>query len=266
MAKQQADTPPNDTDSEEDQLRRRLVNRIAIAGVLIVALLGGLAIVDAIYTPSPPPAPQAPKLAELPAEPAASAEEKKAEEPKEGQEATASAEKGEAKPEQAAESKEKAKTAEAVPERTESAPIAAPAKELAGAKPIKPLTQPAMPRQASIKPPETPKAAREEPAREVARQVASATPPANRPIHAPASKPLTQTAESARHYQVQLGVFANLANAEELRAKLELAGIPAHIEARVHVGPFSSKEEAEAAQVKLSAMGINPGILMATKR
>lgn len=258
MAKQPADTQPDDNNHEEDQLRRRLVNRIAIAGVLIVALLGGLAIVDAIYTPAPAPEPQAPKLAELPAAP----EEKKAEEPKEGQEATASAEKGEAKQEEASDAKDKTKTAEAVPEKTESVPVAAPPKELAGAKPIKPLTLPATPRQASIKPPEAPRVAREEPAKAVAR----ATPPSSRPIHAPASKPLTQTAEAERHYQLQLGVFANLSNAEELRAKLELAGIPAHIEARVHVGPFSSKEEAEAAQVKLSAMGINPGILMATKR
>lgn len=261
MAKQPADTQPEEDTNEEDQLRRRLVNRIAIAGVVIVALLGGLAIVDAIYAPAPPPESNTPKLAELPAEPPV-AEEKKTEEPKDAAQESAIAEKGEGKPEQAAETKEKNKTAEAVPEKTESAPVSAPAKELAGTKPIKPLTLPATPRQASIKPQEAPKVAREEPAKEVPR----ATSPTSRPIHAPASKPLTQTAETGRHYQVQLGVFANLSNAEELRAKLELAGIPAHIEARVHVGPFSSKEEAEAAQVKLSAMGINPGILMATKR
>lgn len=261
MAKQPPATPPEDIDNEEDQLRRRLVNRIAIAGVLIVALLGGLAIVDAIYAPQPAPAPQA-KLAEVPAEPAAT-EEKKDEANKESTETAAAEGKGEDKSEQATEQKDKTKTAEAVPEKTESAPITAQAKDAGGAKgAAKPLTQPATPRQASIKPTEPPKLSREEPARELAKT----NPPLSHPIHAPASKPLTQAAEPARHYQVQLGVFANLANAEELRAKLELAGIPAHIEARVHVGPFSSKEEAEAAQVKLSAMGINPGILMATKR
>lgn len=56
---------PNDATSPEEQtdeeaLRRRLVGRIAIAGVVIVALLGGLAVIDAMYTPSPSPSAQVP--------------------------------------------------------------------------------------------------------------------------------------------------------------------------------------------------------------
>jgi len=63
---------------------------------------------------------------------------------------------------------------------------------------------------------------------------------------------------------VQLGVFNNVANAEELRAKLELNGIPSQIEARVQVGPFGSRQEAEEARQKLSGLGLEPGDLRDT--
>lgn len=54
MTKHMADNaPPEQTDDEA--LRKRLLNRIALAGVAIVALLGGLAIVDSMYV-SPTPA------------------------------------------------------------------------------------------------------------------------------------------------------------------------------------------------------------------
>jgi hypothetical protein len=39
---------------------------------------------------------------------------------------------------------------------------------------------------------------------------------------------------------VQVGVFSNHTNAEELMQKLHEAGIPAQIESRVQVGPFAS--------------------------
>jgi DedD protein len=63
-----------------------------------------------------------------------------------------------------------------------------------------------------------------------------------------------------------MGVFNNLANAEELRAKLEMAGIPSQIEARVQVGPFATREEADAAREKLRSLGMDTGILTAIKR
>lgn len=256
------DTPPEELQDDEDAIRRKLVNRIAIAGVLIVALLGGLAIIDALYVP--PPTPPAPKFAEIPAEPITPKQEQQpAEKPAEEQAA-------ETKPEEAENQEKKTEVAQAAPEKTE-APTAGPAKapkesgaKEVGTKPLKPLTVPAQPRPAIMRPitPAPTPSPRTEPAKELAQTVPSPF----RPYHAPASKPLTQAGEAPRAYQLQLGVFVNLSNAEELRAKLELAGIPAHIEARVQVGPFSSKEEAEAAQTKLSAMGINPGILMAIKR
>lgn len=256
------DTPPDDLAEDEEAIRRKLVNRIAIAGVLIVSLLGGLAIIDALYVP--PPTPPAPKFAEIPAEPITpKPEEAQAEKPAEEQ----AAENKPAEPETA---DKKTDVAQAEPEKTE-APSTGPAKapKEGGTKQLKPLTVPAQPRMATMRPiSPAPNGAppRAEPAKELAREIPRVTTQPVRPFHAPASKPLTQVGEVPRAFQLQLGVFVNLANAEELRAKLELAGIPAHIEARVQVGPFSSREEAEAAQTKLSAMGINPGILMAIKR
>ena len=55
-------------------------------------------------------------------------------------------------------------------------------------------------------------------------------------------------------------------SAEELRAKLELNGIPAQIEARVQVGPFANREEAEQMRDKLRKLGLEGGVLVATKK
>ncbi len=65
-------------------------------------------------------------------------------------------------------------------------------------------------------------------------------------------------------YAVQAGVFADAQHAEELRARLTLNGIPSTMEARVQVGPFKTREEAEAARQKLKAMGID-GLLLPPK-
>jgi len=99
-------------------------------------------------------------------------------------------------------------------------------------------------------------AARPEPARELARGPAA-------PRRAPASRPITQAGE--RQYALQVGVFGNVANAEDLRAKLELHGIPSSIEARVHVGPFRTREEADAARARLKELGLDGGLLVTMK-
>lgn len=66
-------------------------------------------------------------------------------------------------------------------------------------------------------------------------------------------------------FSLQAGVFAEPRRAEELHARLILEGIPSSIEARVQVGPFNSKEEAEAARVKMKSMGIDAVMLMPGK-
>lgn len=228
---------PETPSSEEDVLRKRLVNRIAIAAVMIVALLGGLAIIDALYVP--PPAVPAPKMAAA---------------PEEKTDVVATAETGDSEAEKNADQSVVGMQAE--PEKTETPPPAAEAKL------FKPLTIPAQTRPASLKPSLTTTAPRHEPAKELARIV----PTVEALRHAPASKPLSRIDDAIRRFVVQVGVFNNLANAEELRAKIEAANIPVQIEARVQVGPFATKAEAEAARTKLTALGVDPGILTATRK
>lgn len=67
-------------------------------------------------------------------------------------------------------------------------------------------------------------------------------------------------------YVVQVGVFANLNRAEDLRQKLADAGIPARIEAHVQVGPFKTREEAASAQQQLRQMGMDPGLVIPPRK
>jgi DedD protein len=180
----------------EEALRRRLVNRIIIAALLVAGLLGSLAMFEAIYTPPPP---VTAKLT-LPPKP----------EPVAEPETKPIAPAIEAMPE-----------VKAVPERT-AAPSA----------PRPPQVQPA--------------------------------PVAAAPHRAPASRPVTQAVE--RRYALQMGVFGNMANAEDLRAKLVANGIPATIEARVSVGPFRTRQEVDAARAKLKELGLEEGLLLTIKK
>lgn len=261
---------------DDDALRKRLLSRIAVAGVAIVGLLGGLAVFDSLNRPQAPAMPPMAAAPAIPAEPASVQDEKKATE----EEKPVVAEKAE-------EEKIAGKTEDAtpapmaaaapVPEKSET-PLGPPVAEKP-LKPAKPLTPPATARQATANPSQpatTPPRpdAQQEIARTVpegtaapqSRQAASRTEPlpqqqaANR--HAPASRPLSQATEAARRFLVQVGVFSNHANAEELINKLHEAGIPAQIESRVQVGPFASRMEADAARAKLKAMGLDEGLLV----
>jgi DedD protein len=57
-------------------------------------------------------------------------------------------------------------------------------------------------------------------------------------------------------FSLQAGVFSNPQLAEELHARLTLSGVPSTMETRVQVGPFRTRQEAEAAQAKLRGLGI----------
>lgn len=57
-------------------------------------------------------------------------------------------------------------------------------------------------------------------------------------------------------FVLQAGVFYSPLRAEELHAKLILSGVPSTLETRVQVGPFRTRQEAEAAQAKLKSMGV----------
>jgi DedD protein len=79
----------------------------------------------------------------------------------------------------------------------------------------------------------------------------------------PAARPGTPP-PAAGDYVVQLGVFTNPGNAQELVERLKKQGIRAYTETRVQVGPFKNKAEAEKAQVELKRIGIS-GLLGTTK-
>ena len=69
-----------------------------------------------------------------------------------------------------------------------------------------------------------------------------------------AAKPAPETGKA---YVVQVGVFMSPANAQTLQQKLLKAGIPAHTETRVQLGPFEDRREAETALAKVNKLGVN---------
>ncbi|MBI3530134.1 MAG: SPOR domain-containing protein [Betaproteobacteria bacterium] len=58
-------------------------------------------------------------------------------------------------------------------------------------------------------------------------------------------------------YMVQVGVFTSPANAQALQKQLQRAGIEAHLETRVQLGPFKDKRDAEKALARAKKLGIN---------
>ena len=81
------------------------------------------------------------------------------------------------------------------------------------------------------------------------------------------SQPLIPTKKTSgvQHFGVQLGVFNTVANAEKLRQKMQVQGVPVVIEARVHVGPFATRAEADEARAKLKTLGVEESVLVILK-
>ncbi len=212
---------------DEDALRRRLINRIALAGVAIVVLLGGLAVIDAMYVAPPMTLPKTATLGAV----------TELTKPVDGMNLSSVAAATE--------------TAESVPAAPEPpTPEAVPSiKRIAepeeSASPSTPITKQASP--IPIKPAAT-------------KQAATAA------ASAPIQRPVTQGTAPASRFVLQMGVFNSLDNAQELLAKLQKNGVPAQIEARVQVGPFKTRAEADATRSKLKALGLDAGLLMATHK
>ncbi|MBK6742022.1 MAG: SPOR domain-containing protein [Hydrogenophilales bacterium] len=82
----------------------------------------------------------------------------------------------------------------------------------------------------------------------------TATRPAARispPVPAPPAK-----VEMPKAYVVQLGVFADPANARDLVDRLVKVGVRAQMETRVQLGPFANRQEAEKARAELMRLGV----------
>ena len=91
------------------------------------------------------------------------------------------------------------------------------------------------------------------------------------PTASPAAPPPTAAPSATpERFIVQLGAFAEQARAQEVRLKLERAGLKTYTHVaetpegkriRVRLGPFSSKAEAEKAAAKAKAVGVQSAIL-----
>ena len=64
-------------------------------------------------------------------------------------------------------------------------------------------------------------------------------------------------------YMIQVGVFTSPANAQALQIQLHRAGMEAHLETRVQLGPFGDKREADKALARAKKLGINAVLLSA---
>lgn len=232
---------------EVAEIKHKLAKRMAFAGAMIVALLGGLALFDHYSAQPEPevvappqftePVPVAKKMATQPVTPA---------EPV-------------APPE----------VAPAEPEVT-SAPIDKNAPRIDTPPPPEVAARPSVPRTPgaparAVSPshaaaPSTPAQVAEASAAPVA-----TTPDASARAESAASVPAVAVTPAPPRlfsgFALQAGVFSDPRRAEELQARLMQEGISATIESRVQVGPFKTRAEAEAARSKLTALGIETVLL-----
>lgn len=64
-------------------------------------------------------------------------------------------------------------------------------------------------------------------------------------------------AAADKTYIIQVGVFTSPANAKAVQKQLKRAGMQAHLETRVQLGPYRDKREAERALSRTRKMGID---------
>ncbi len=216
---------------ENEDVRKKALLRLAVAGVVTAAALGGLWWLDQSDSKKPPvaEAPPAPIVSAPPPEVAAPQTEALETEPK--------APLAEDSPAVGAEAgMEKAAKTEGLPEKSPPPPPKV-SNNLSPPR-VQPSPQPAFPSQMAPRP-------------AVVTPARPAPPPAADPL------PQAQPGVSGKGYVVQLGVFSNPDNARELVTKLNKQGIRAHMEARVQLGPFLNRQEAEKAQIEMRKLGYN---------
>lgn len=225
------------TADDTAEIKHKLAMRMLFAGVMIVALLGGLALFDYYsaqpepeVTPPPQftePVPVAKKMVTQPVTPPVAAPEVVA----------------------------PTETKPVEPEAT-SAPVDKRAPRVDTPPPPVVAAQPSVPRKPAA------------PVRSASPVSTEASAPPTPTPPAPSESAVSPTTPAVptpprlfSGYALQAGVFADPRRAEELQARLVEAGIPATIEARVQVGPFKTRAEANAARAKLNALGIESVLL-----
>lgn len=225
------------TADDTAEIKHKLAMRMLFAGVMIVALLGGLALFD-YYSAQPEPEVAAPPQFTEPVPVAKKMVTQPVTPPVAAPEVVAPTE-----------------TKPVEPEAT-SAPVDKRAPRVDTPPPPVVAAQPSVPRKPaapvhSASPVSTEASAPPTP-----------TPPAPSESAVSPTTPAVPTSPRLfSGYALQAGVFADPRRAEELQARLVEAGIPATIEARVQVGPFKTRAEANAARAKLNALGIESVLL-----
>ncbi|HRF04721.1 MAG TPA: SPOR domain-containing protein [Accumulibacter sp.] len=229
-------------------LKRQLLWRMGLAGLMILALLGVLALFDYANAPDDwqtgqqftepvPVRKREPVQALTAAEtPLASPVE---EPPAASEQAAASEAASEVASDPGAES--------SPAKKTDAGSIQARAPKAAAAAGDSALPVPPPPPRVAATPALPPPATRP-----TASSAIAATPPPS-----VVEPPPTVAVRLVSGYIVQSGLFSDLALAEEWQARLAQEGIPATLEARLQIGPFKNRAEAEAARRQLKRLGID---------
>jgi DedD protein len=232
---------PQPLDQETAEIKKRAMIRLGIAIGLVALAVAILTLLGRHKTETPPVATETPATITAPAEPPA--------------------------------------PPEPVPEAAPPAPVV----EAAPVLPAAPQAQPVAPAAVTATPPPPPEVINnkrvpakplpsmkvEAPAKPAAPPPApaapakAATPPPPAPTKpAEVAKPAPAPA-APKGYVVQLGVFSNFANAQQLQQRLLQNGIQSTTETHVIVGPFLNKAEADIAQAKIRTMGIGAVVVPA---
>ena len=104
---------------------------------------------------------------------------------------------------------------------------------------------------------------------ERARALLEGRAPVSSSAPAVAASPKAETGQQAR-FIVQVGAFADSSKANEVRSKLERAGLKTYTQAvdtkdgkrtRVRVGPFSQRDEADKAAARIKGLGLPASVL-----
>jgi DedD protein len=258
---------PSENEENTGEIRGQLVKRLAVAGALVAVLLGVLAVFDRLATTDEveipvftKPVPVAPrKEVTQPVTAATNLPEPPAPAVQEPPPAPVVEEPVVAKVETKTEVQETAK-----PEIRGSG-----RSTVSNAKPVVTATPESSPRQYNL-PAATPKAnvpslaeGSAEPVVAQVTQVVTEAKPAVTPsarisdVRRGSSAVETNSVQRLfSGFLLQAGVFTSPQRAEELHAKLTLSGVPSTLETRVQVGPFKTRQEAEAAQEKLKQLGV----------
>jgi len=250
----------SENEAGSGEIRSKLMARLAVAGVLVAVLLGVLAFFDYLATAPDEseeqvftkPVPVAPKkevsqpvtpAENLPAPPTPEKVEAPAEPPPPPQVET-HASVAEPRPQAVVENRSKSP---AMVEPTKKPVTPSPAVVAVLTPTPAPVPEATTAPSTIPQPQRTTAPADSAPPKQAARIVEARPAPAVTP-------PVVSRLFSG--FLLQAGVFSSVQRAEELHARLTLSGVPSTLETRVQVGPFKTRQEAEAAQAKLKELGV----------